>query len=187
MLNRDISPLYKDLEKILLTREEIASRVKELGNALTNDFAGSELVCICILKGAAPFFCDLIRCIDLQVNVDFMSISSYGSATKSSGVVRILKDLDKSIVGRNVLVIEDIIDTGLTLSFLKENLMSRGAETLSVCTLLDKPSRRKTSLTPDYKGFEIDDYFVVGYGLDYAQKYRNLPDIGILKPEVYST
>ena len=133
------------------------------------------------------FFSDLIRSIDLPLTIDFMSISSYGSATKSSGVVRILKDLDKDIVGRHVLIIEDIIDTGLTLSFLKENLKARGAASLAVCTLLDKPSRRKTDLKPDYRGFEIDDYFVVGYGLDYAERYRNLPDIGVLKPEVYST
>ncbi len=186
MLDPKTSPLYKDLETLLLTSEQISARVAEMGANLTRDFAGRDLVCVCILKGAALFFSDLLRCIDLPLNIDFMSISSYGSATKSSGVVRILKDLDKDIVGRDVLIIEDIIDTGLTLSFLKQNLVARGAASLSVCTLLDKPSRRKTDLTPDYKGFTIDDYFVVGYGLDYDERYRNLPDIGVLRPEVYS-
>lgn len=186
MLRPGISPLYQDLEKLLLTGEEISARVGAMGKEITDALSGRDLVCICILKGAAVFFSDLIRCIDLPLHLDFMSISSYGSATKSSGVVRINKDLDRDIVGRDALVIEDIIDTGLTLSFLKKNLLARGARTLSVCTLLDKPSRRKTDLTPDFRGFEIDDFFVVGYGLDYAERYRNLPDIGVLRPEVYS-
>lgn len=179
--------MYRDLAEILLTKEQIIARIEEMGRELTQAYAGCDLVCICILKGAAPFFADLIRCIDMHLQVDFMSISSYGSATKSSGVVRILKDLDKDIVGRHALIIEDIIDTGLTLSFLKDNLVARGAESLKVCTLLDKPSRRKTDLVPDFCGFEVEDKFVVGYGLDYAEHYRNLPDIGVLKPEVYST
>lgn len=186
MINPNASPLYKDLNEILLTHAQIQARIAEMGEVLTRDYTGRDLVCVCILKGAAPFFSDLIRSIDLKLTVDFMSISSYGSATKSSGVVRIMKDLDKDIVGRDVLVIEDIIDTGLTLSFLKENLVARGAESLRVCTLLDKPSRRKTDLVPDYCGFEVEDKFVVGYGLDYAEHYRNLPDIGVLKPEVYN-
>jgi hypoxanthine phosphoribosyltransferase len=186
MINPSTSLMYKDLEKLLLTRDQIAERVSELGRTLTEEFAGRDLVCICILKGATPFFSDLIRCMDLPLSMDFMSISSYGNATKSSGVVRILKDLDKDIVGRHVLIIEDIIDTGLTLSFLKETLRTRAAASISVCTLLDKPSRRKVDLTPDYRGFEIDDHFVVGYGLDYSERYRNLPDIGVLRPEVYS-
>ncbi len=186
MLNRDASPLYKDLDRLLLTKEQIMARVAELGRQLTAEYAGSDLVCICILKGATTFFSDLIRCIDLPLHLDFMSISSYGSATKSSGVVRILKDLDKDIVGRDALIVEDIIDTGLTLSFLAENLKARGARSLKVCTLLDKPYRRKTALVPDYCGFVIEDHFVVGYGLDYAEAYRNLPDIGVLRPEVYS-
>lgn len=186
MLNPKTSPLYQDLQEILLTNDQIQRRIAEMGEELTQAYAGCDLVCICILKGATPFFSDIIRCIDLPLHVDFMSISSYGNATKSSGVVRILKDLDRDIVGRHVLVIEDIIDTGLTLSFLKENLVARGAESLRVCTLLDKPSRRKTQLVPDYCGFEVEDKFVVGYGLDYAERYRNLPDIGVLKPEVYS-
>lgn len=185
-MNRETSAMYKDLERILLTRDQIREKIAELGAALTRDYAGRELVCVCILKGAAPFFSELIQRIELPLTIDFMSISSYGSATRSSGVVRILKDLDRDIVGKHVLVIEDIIDTGLTLSFLQENLRARGAASLAVCTLLDKPSRRKTDLKPDYSGFVIDDFFVVGYGLDYAEKYRNLPDIGVLRPEVYS-
>lgn len=186
MINPKTSPLYQDLSEVLLAYDEIQARLNEMGEQLTREYAGCDLVCVCILKGAAPFFSDLIRCIDLPLHVDFMSISSYGSATKSSGVVRILKDLDKDIVDRDVLVIEDIIDTGLTLSFLKENLVARGARSLRVCTLLDKPSRRKTELVPDYKGFTVEDKFVVGYGLDYAERYRNLPDIGVLRPEVYT-
>ena len=186
MINPVNSPLYKDLDRLLLHSGEIAARVSELGREITGDYKGRNLVCVCILKGAAVFFSDMIRAIDLHLSVDFMSISSYGSATKSSGVVRILKDLDRDIVGRDVLIIEDIIDTGLTLSFLMKNLKARGAASLRVLTLLDKPSRRKVDLTPDYRGFEIEDYFVVGYGLDYDERYRNLPDIGVLRPEVYS-
>ncbi len=181
--------MYKDLKnKMLLTKEQIAARVKELGAQITNDYedADGDLVLVGILKGAVVFFADLIREIDLPLSMDFMAISSYGSATKSSGVVRIMKDLDKDIVGKHVLVVEDIIDSGLTLSFLKENLLSRGAASLRICTLLDKPERRKVDLHVDYAGFQIPDEFVVGYGLDYAEVYRNLPDIGVLRPEIYT-
>ena len=178
--------MYSDIEdKLLLTREEIAARVKEMGAQITKDFQGKELTVICILKGAAVFFVDLIREIDLPMTTDFMAISSYGSATKSSGVVRILKDLDKPINGRDVLVVEDIVDSGMTLSFHKENLLARGAASLHIATLLDKPERRRVPLEVNYFGFTIPDAFVVGYGLDYDEKYRNLPDIGILKREVY--
>lgn len=186
MIDPKVSSLYQDLREVLLTHAQIQARIEEMGRELTEAYSGCDLVCVCILKGAALFFSDLVRAIDLPLHMDFMSISSYGSATKSSGVVRILKDLDKDIVGRHVLVIEDIVDTGLTLSFLRENLVARGAASLKVCTLLDKPSRRKTELIPDYKGFVIEDKFVVGYGLDYDERYRNLPDIGVLKPEVYT-
>jgi len=186
MIDPTNSLLYKNLDRLLLHSGEIAARVSELGREITRDYEGRDLVCVCILKGASLFFSDLIRAIDMPLCVGFMSISSYGSATKSSGVVRILKDLDKDIVGRDVLIIEDIIDTGLTLSFLIESLKVRGAASLRVLTLLDKPCRRKVELTPDYRGFEIEDYFVVGYGLDYDERYRNLPDIGVLRPEVYS-
>ena len=186
MLQASESSLYKISEKTLLTKEQIQSRTEELGRLISNDYGGCELVCICILKGAAVFFSDLIRCIDVPMRLDFMSISSYGSATASSGVVRLLKDLDRDIVDQDVLVVEDIVDTGLTLSFLTQNLMARGAKTLKTCTLLDKPFRRKVTLVPDYVGFQIEDHFVIGYGMDYLELYRNLPDIGILRPEVYS-
>lgn len=186
MIKASESPLYQDMQRTLLTKGQIQSRIEELGRQITKDYNGREVVCVCILKGAAVFLSDLIRCMDLPVKLDFMSISSYGSATASSGVVRILKDLDRDIVGQDVLVVEDIIDTGLTLSFLSKNLLTRGAKTLKICTLLDKPARRKVPLVPDYAGFQIEDHFVVGYGLDFAERYRNLPDIGILRPEVYS-
>ena len=178
--------MYADLkEELLLTREQIAARVAEMGRQITEDFRGRDLTVICILKGAVVFFVDLVREIDLPMTMDFMAISSYGSATKSSGVVRILKDLDKPVNGKDVLIIEDIVDSGMTLSFLRENLLSRGAASLHIATLLDKPERRRVPLHVDYVGFTIPDEFVVGYGLDYAERYRNLPDIGILKPEVY--
>lgn len=177
---------YADLkDELLITREQIAKRVKEMGAEITRDFEGKDLTVICILKGAVVFFVDLIREIDLPMSMDFMAISSYGSATKSSGVVRILKDLDKPINGKDVLIVEDIVDSGMTLSFLKENLLSRGAASLHIITLLDKPERRRVPLEVDYFGFTIPDEFVVGYGLDYAEKYRNLPDIGVLRPEIY--
>ena len=177
---------YVDLkDELLLTKEQIAQRVKEMGRQITEDFQGKDLTVICILKGAAMFFVDLVREIDVPMTMDFMAISSYGSATKSSGVVRILKDLDKPINGRDVLVVEDIVDSGMTLSFLKENLLSRGAASLHIATLLDKPERRRVPLEVDYFGFTIPDAFVVGYGLDYDEHYRNLPDIGVLRAEVY--
>ena len=177
---------YADLkDELLITRDQIAKRVKEMGAEITRDFEGKDLTVVCILKGAVVFFVDLVREIDLPMTMDFMAISSYGSATKSSGVVRILKDLDKPINGRDVLIIEDIVDSGMTLSFLKENLLSRGATSLHIATLLDKPERRRVPLHVDYFGFTIPDEFVVGYGLDYAEKYRNLPDIGVLRPEIY--
>ena len=180
--------MYADLkEDLLLTREQIAERVREIGKQITEDFRGRDLTVICILKGAVVFFVDLVREIDLPMTMDFMAISSYGSATKTSGVVRILKDLDKPVNGRDVLIIEDIVDSGMTLSFLRENLLSRGAASLHICTLLDKPERRAPGITikADYFGFTIGNEFVVGYGLDYAEKYRNLPYIGVLKPEIY--
>jgi hypoxanthine phosphoribosyltransferase len=183
MENRE---MYADLkDELLLPREQIAARVKEMAAQITEDFKGKDLTVICILKGAVVFFVDLVREIDLPMSMDFMAISSYGSATKSSGVVRILKDLDKPINGKDVLIIEDIVDSGMTLSFLKENLLSRGAASLKIVTLLDKPERRRVPLHVDYFGFLIPDEFVVGYGLDYDEKYRNLPDIGVLRPEVY--
>ena len=179
--------LYGDLERVLLTREELHAAVKKLGEKLTEDFSGKNPVMICILKGAVVFFSDLIREVDLPIELDFMSISSYGSSTKSSGVVRILKDLDRDITGRHVIVVEDIVDSGLTLSYLKGVLETRKAASVSIVTLLDKPARRKAPLQVQYSCFEIPDAFVVGYGLDYDEKYRNLPDIGVLHPRIYST
>ena len=178
--------MYADLkDELLITRDQIAVRVKEMGAEITRDFEGKDLTVICILKGAVVFFVDLIREIDLPMTMDFMAISSYGSATKSSGVVRILKDLDKPINGKDVLIIEDIVDSGMTLSFLKENLLSRGAASLHIATLLDKPERRVLPFQANYVGFTIPDAFVVGYGLDFDQHYRQLPYIGVLKPSVY--
>ncbi len=184
--NSQNNAYYGTKDELLLTKDRIAARVKELGRQITADYQGKDLVTICILKGAVVFFVDLVREINLPMSMDFMAISSYGSATKSSGVVRILKDLDHSIAGKDVLVIEDIVDSGITLSFLRDNLKSRGAASLRIATLLDKPEQRKVPLHVDYCGFIIPDAFVVGYGLDYDERYRNLPDIGILDPSVYS-
>ena len=183
---RDERTMYRDIqEDLLITKEQLEVRVAALGAQITADYAGRDLVLIGILKGAVVFFADLMRQIDLPLTIDFMAISSYGSATKSSGVVRIMKDLDHDIVDKHVLVVEDIIDTGLTMSFLKANLLSRGAASIRVCALLDKPERRLVNLSSDYTGFTVPDAFVVGYGLDYNQRYRNLSDIGILRPEIY--
>ena len=180
------SELYKDLDRVLLTREEIAVKVRELGEKITRDYAGRKPVLVCILKGAAVFFTDLIREIDLPLTLDFMAISIYGSATKTSGVVRILKDLDNDILGKDVIVVEDIVDSGITLSYLTKILVQRGAKSLRIAALLDKPARRKVQdLEVDYRCFDIPDAFVVGYGLDYDQTYRNLPDIGVLSPRIY--
>ena len=178
--------MYQDLESILYTREELAEAVKKLGKRITEDYQGKKPVMVCILKGASVFFCDLIREIDLPLEIDFMVVSSYGASTKSSGEVKMVKDLDRSINGRDVIVVEDIVDSGMTLSFLKRTLLGRGASSLRIATLLDKPARRRVELTVDYSCFDIPDAFVVGYGLDYNETYRNLPDIGILSPRVYA-
>ena len=185
-MNINPENMQMDIDHWLLTREQLAKRVAELGARITEDYRGKDLLMVGILKGAVVFFSDLIRHVDIPVSIDFMAISSYGSATKSSGVVRILKDLDHAIAGRHVIIVEDIVDTGKTLAVLKENLLARGAASLKICTLLDKPERRQVEIEADYFGFVIPNEFVVGYGLDYAEKYRNLPEIGVLKPEVYS-
>nr|MDD6335963.1 hypoxanthine phosphoribosyltransferase [bacterium] len=169
--------------KVLISRQRIAERVAQLGQQITKDYAGRELLVVGILKGASIFMCDLIRAIDLPLQIDFMAVSSYGASTVSSGAVRILKDLDQSCKGKDVLIVEDIVDTGLTLQYLTEALMARGVRSLEVCCLLDKPSRRKSTVAPLYIGFTIPDAFIVGYGLDYAEKYRNLPDICQLPTE----
>ncbi len=180
--------MYKDLERVLISEVEIRQRVRELGQQITKDFAGEELVAVCILKGSTIFFSDLVREIGLNTSFDFMIVKSYVGGTESSGNVRFVKDLDESITGRNVLIVEDIIDSGLTLTFLRNNLITRGARSLKICTLLDKPERRKpgADITVDYCGFKIPNEFVVGYGLDYNERYRNLPLVGVLKPEIYT-
>ncbi len=178
--------MYGDLEKILVTKEDIESKVRELGKTITRDYEGKEPVMVCILKGAFMFFSDLVREIDLPLTTDFMAISSYGSATKTSGVVRVLKDLDNDILDKDVILVEDIVDTGVTLSYLRSMLLHRGAASIRIAALLDKTARRKVKdLKVDYVCFDIPDAFVVGYGLDFSQKYRNLPDIGVLSPAVY--
>lgn len=178
--------LYQDLDKLLITREQIREAVRKLGDRITKDYTGKEPVFICILKGASLFFTDLIREVDLPLQTEFMSISSYGSSTKTSGVVRILKDLDRDVTGRDVIVVEDIVDSGLTVTHLKSMLATRHAKSVAIATLLDKPARRKVPLTVDYFCFNIPDAFVVGYGMDYDEKYRNLPDIGVLSPRIYA-
>lgn len=178
--------LYQDLERILITREEISEAVKKLGQQITKDYAGKEPVMVCILKGAVMFYNDLIREIDLPLTMEFMAISSYGNSTKTSGVVNIRKDMDIDITGKDIIIVEDIVDSGMTLSFLKKVLANRNAASISIATLLNKPARRRIDLDVEYFCFNIPDAFVVGYGLDYAEKYRNLPDIGVLHPRIYT-
>lgn len=168
------------LQEVLLTREEIQEKVASLGAEISRDYAGKDLLMVGILKGAIIFLSDLLRSVTIPVRVDFMAVSSYGASTHSSGVVRILKDLEEGVEGRHILVVEDIVDTGLTLRYLRENLGARNPASVSVCTLLDKPSRRQVEVQVDYNGFKIPDRFVVGYGLDYAERFRNLPYIGVL-------
>lgn len=177
--------MIEDVKETLLTREQIADRIREMGAQISADYAGKEILMIGVLRGAVIFMSDLARAITVPVALDFMAVSSYGSSTTSSGVVRILKDLDEAVQGRHVLVVEDIVDTGLTLNYLLDNLKSREPASIRLCTLLNKPERRKAKVNIDYNGFTIPDEFVIGYGLDYAERYRNLPFIGILKPEVY--
>ena len=166
--------------KVLLSEEEVDARIKEIGEQISKDYEGKELHMICVLKGGTFFMCELAKRITVPVSLDFMAVSSYGGDTKSSGVVKIVKDLDESIKDKDVLVVEDIVDSGRTLSYLMEMLRDRGPASMRLCTLLDKPDRRVVQVPVDYTGFQIPDEFVVGYGLDYAQKYRNLPYIGIV-------
>jgi hypoxanthine phosphoribosyltransferase len=178
--------MENDIKEVLFSEDQIQTKVRELGRILSTEYEGKNPLVICVLRGAALFMTDLIRRIEIPLEIDFMAVSSYGASTKSSGVVRIMKDLDTSVEGRDVLIVEDIIDSGLTLSYLIDVIDRRNASSVKVVTLLDKPARRTVDLSPDYCGFQIPDAFVVGYGLDYAEKYRNLPYIGILKPEIYS-
>lgn len=169
--------------EVLLTEEEIDRRIQEIGDQISRDYAGRQVHMVCVLKGGSFFMCELAKRVTVPVSIDFMSVSSYGGDTKSSGVVRIVKDLDEPLKDRHVIVIEDIVDSGRTLSYLLDMLRSRGAADVRLCTLLDKPDRRVVDVKVDYTGFEIPDEFVVGYGLDYDQKYRNLPYIGMVKFE----
>ncbi|AEF94612.1 hypoxanthine phosphoribosyltransferase [Desulfotomaculum nigrificans CO-1-SRB] len=177
--------MHPHVEKILLSEEQIKERVYQLGQEITKDYQDKDILVVGILKGAMIFLADLVRNIEVPTFFDFMAVSSYGAGTVSSGAVRILKDLDKSIEGKHVIIVEDIVDTGLTLQYLVENMKARGPASLKICTLLDKPSRRKVDVTVDYNGFSIPDEFVVGYGLDFNERYRNLPYIAVLKPEIY--
>ncbi len=181
--------MEKDIARILLSEEQIQTRVKELGEKIAWDYRGRNPVMVCILKGAIMFYTDLLRAMPIQLNMDFMAVSSYGKRTKSSGEVEIRKDLSNSIENRHVVIVEDIIDSGFTLTYLTRMLAARGAASIRICTLLDKPARRAPGITlkSDYYGFEIPDAFVVGYGLDYDEQYRNLPYIGVLKPEIYES
>ncbi|HTG70810.1 hypoxanthine phosphoribosyltransferase [Paenibacillus sp. Soil522] len=177
--------MQNDIQEVLYDAQQISDKVKELGETLSKDFSGRNPLVICVLKGAFIFMADLVKEITVPLELDFMAVSSYGQSTKSSGVVKIIKDLDVSVEGRDVLIVEDIIDSGLTLSYLIDVLERRNAKSVTVVTLFDKPARRTVELEADYKGFTLPDEFVVGYGLDFAEKYRNLPYIGILKPQIY--
>ncbi|SDI67199.1 hypoxanthine phosphoribosyltransferase [Dolosicoccus paucivorans] len=178
--------LEKDIERVLVTKEELQEKITELGAQITKDYEGEELLVIGILRGSVLFMTDLIKAINLYMEIDFMDVSSYGEATTSSGEVKILKDLESPVEGRHLLIVEDIIDTGRTLRYLMDLLKHRNAASVKVITLLDKPSRRVIkNVEPDYTGFEVPNEFVVGYGLDFKQHYRNLPYIGVLKPEIY--
>ena len=177
--------LAEDIKSVLLTGEQIRKRVEELGKQISEDYDGKEIIMVGILRGASIFYADLAREINCPVHMNFMAISSYDLSAESSGAVRINYDLEEDITGKDVIIVEDIIDTGLTLKYLYENLVARGPESLKTCCCLDKPLRRKVEFSADYVGFEVPDEFIVGYGLDYAQKYRNLDFLGALKKEIY--
>ena len=178
--------MINDIQQILIDEEAISARIEQLAQILDADYEGKKPLMVCILKGSILFFAELIKKMSIRQELDFMSVSSYGASTYSSGTVKMIKDLNTSIEGRHVVLVEDIVDTGHTLSYLKEILLARNPASLKVCTLLDKKCRRTVKMDADYIGFDIDDYFVVGFGLDYDEDYRNLPFIGVLKPEVYT-
>ena len=169
--------------EVLYTRDQIAERVREMGAQITKDLAGEKLVMIGVLKGAAPFLADLARCVDVDATFDFVAVSSYGKGSRSSGAVKLIKDLDEPIEGKNVLVVEDILDTGITLTYLRKVFLQHHPKTLRIAALLDKPSRRIEKIEADYIGFSIPNLFVIGYGMDYAERYRNLPDICLMPPD----
>lgn len=185
LYNGDIKMYGKEIKKILVSREEIAKRVSELGKQISEDYKGESVTLVCTLRGASIFFADLVREIEGDVEIDFIAVSSYGAGTKSSGEVKMIKDLSEPIKDKNVIIVEDIIDTGITLCYLKKLLLARAPKSLKVCSLLDKPSRRQVDFIGDYIGFEIENEFVVGYGLDYGEKMRNFKDVCVLAPEVY--
>ncbi|MBR4427775.1 MAG: hypoxanthine phosphoribosyltransferase [Clostridia bacterium] len=178
--------MLNDMSRILLTRDQIAKRVSEIGREMTEMYKNDDRpLFVCVLKGSIVFFADLIRAVSIPLDIEFMTASSYGAATVSSGEVKVVSALDEKIKGRNVVLVEDIIDSGRTIAYIKNDMLGKGVKSLRVVTLLDKPSRRVADVSPDISGFEVPDEFVVGYGLDYDQKYRNFPDIGVLKPEIY--
>ncbi|MBD7910977.1 hypoxanthine phosphoribosyltransferase [Clostridium cibarium] len=177
--------MLNDIKEILFSEETIKEKVKEMGKRITKDYEGKDLIVIGVLKGSVLFASDLIKNIDMYCEIDFMAVSSYGNSTETSGVVRILKDLDHSIEGKDILIVEDIVDTGITLGYLLNYLKARKANSIEIATLLNKPLRREVDIHVKYIGFEAPDEFLVGYGIDYAEKYRNLPFVGTLKPEIY--
>ena len=182
-----MATLDRDIDHILVTEEQLKAKVNELGAQITRDYAGRDLLLVSILKGSVVFMADLMRAIQMPCGIDFMVVSSYGGAnTTSTGLVKIVKDLDQDLSGKDLLIVEDILDTGITLSHLVPMLKLRNPASVRLCTILSKPSRRKADIEPDYLGFEVPDEFVVGYGLYYDENYRNLPYVGVLKPEVYS-
>jgi len=178
--------MYEDVSEVLLSEEQIQARIGELAAQVSTDYRGKDLLLVCVLKGGILFLTDLMRQLDVPHAIDFMAISSYGASTETSGVVRILMDLNTSIEGKNVLIVEDIVDTGHTLDYILRNLSTRRPASLKVCSLLNKPSRRVIEVPIHYVGFDIPNKFVIGYGLDFGEKYRNLPFVGVLKPEFYS-
>lgn len=178
--------MKEDILKVLLSEQELKEKVSHLGEQISRDYQNKNLLMVSVLKGSVVFMADLMRSIDIYARIDFMSVSSYGSGVKTSGVVKIIKDLDIDLNGYDLLLVEDILDSGKTLAYLKEILLQRNPSSIRIATLLNKPARREADIQPDYVCFEVPDEFVVGYGLDYAEKYRNLPYIGVLKPEVYT-
>lgn len=178
--------MREDIERVLLDEEQIQHIVSDLGRRISADYAGKNLLMVSVLKGSVVFMADLMRAIDIPCRIDFMAVSSYGSGVRTSGVVKIIKDLDINLAGYDLLIVEDILDSGVTLSYLKKMLMDRNPASVKICTFLDKPERRRADIVPDYVGASVPDEFVVGYGLDYDEKYRNLPYLGVLKESVYA-
>lgn len=177
--------MRSDIDKVLIEEDELEKTVRELGRRISGDYKGKDLLLVSVLKGSVVFMADLMRAISIPCRIDFMSVSSYGASSKSSGVVRIIKDLDNSVEGKELLIVEDILDSGKTLSYICEILRARNPASIRICTLLDKPERREVDIKADYVGISVPNEFVVGYGLDYDELYRNLPFVGVLRPEIY--